>query len=414
MAEEKVGFAFEFGLKGDKEVKKGVEDIVRLLSNSGNAVQALGGLGKLVETAGGLAGPIGTAAVVMYELAMHSYEAGENLRKIRQDMVRLDRVPSGALSDSELSANTGEVVVHFQKLGLEAGNQFTTSFMTRLKNDWQGELATNWDIQAFIGNMFGANIPSYEATSPEAQDVLNRVSTNQKVETERIAQERRTSRAYKQAELTSASGISDIFSRKYGYLPESYLGQKGIRGLREGRASGELTAATNQVNFDEKRYLTLTGRDFLSQKQIGAGAPLQNIPGTTIPDLAGRQKDVYELESKIGGELSQQVEANQEILNLKLEQRNADRDWVRNQNYGMWRTLGLGGVGFHDAPHARGMGLNRISEALGGHHGRVSSAGLINHDYWASATHNGMKVQTETLQEINKRIAKIGTPTIQN
>ena len=42
MAEEKVGFGFEFGIKGDKEVKKTLEDIFRLMGSAGNAANFLG------------------------------------------------------------------------------------------------------------------------------------------------------------------------------------------------------------------------------------------------------------------------------------------------------------------------------------------------------------------------------------
>lgn len=350
MAEEKVGFGFEFGIKGDKEVKRGLEDIIRLMGTAGNATSALTGIlskaGGLLEF-GSAAGAIGLAATAMGIFAYKSAEAGENLRRTRFEIDRLSKMPALALTDSDLSSNESAIVEQFKNLGLEAGNTFNLSLLDRLKNFGRGAYAVNWDIQAAVANLFGANMPSYEQTSPEAQDAKNRISEDQKVSTDRINMATQTQQSLAAIRRRAALDTQQLSSLNYGarpgqpgtgIMPESFAGRAIQRDIRRSSDTQSDAVIQKQVTFDQQQLSNLRN------------APLPTIPGTNpadnLKDMAKRAGDIQSLEGKINDELSKQLDIRQDMLELNLQERQIARDFIKGQNYGSWRAVGGGGVAY--------------------------------------------------------------------
>lgn len=433
MAEEKVSFGFEFGVKGDKEVRKGLEDIFQAMGNAKNAATGLASAlarGAGLLELGAAAGPIGVAAAAIGVFSYKAQEAGENLRRLRQDMVRLDRVPSSALTDSELGENDSALVEHFKDLGIETGNRFNETLLTKLQNFGKGAYAVNWDFQASIANLFGADIKSYESTSPEAQAYQNRLAENQKTETDRTVQRGSTQQDLFAIRREAAQNIDDVYNRLYmtrtvmtpqgqggargtingngafqvGVLPESYEGQKRLRDIQLEVANKSKDVIERQSQFDANQLRNLRK------------APLQNLPGTTIPDVAGRQKSIVELEAKLNDELEKQLNLRQDVNELNKTGRDADRAYASAQHYGPLRALGLGGRGRGDTVTAAGFGLNSASLALGGHRGRITgdhvSDGLSGN---LLPKHSALLMeQIDVLKNINKGVSDATTPTLKN
>lgn len=347
MPEEKVGFGFEFGIKGDKEVKRGLEDIIRLMGSAGNAASGIAGVlsraGGLLEF-GKMSGVIALAATAMATFAYKSAEAGENLRKTRYQIDLLSKVPVGALTDSDLAGNESAIIAQFANLGLEAGNTFNLSFADRLNNFGRGAYAVNWDVQASIANLFGLKIPSAEQLSPEAVDARNRVSQDNKIATDRINQAEHTQQALAAIRRKTAADLRELYSLNYGarpgdvgggVMPESFVGRQRQMDIQ--RASNTLSTEASQKQSD-----------FLKQQlQALVNAPIPLIPGTrpedNMLDTAKRAQDKKNLEAEITAEMDKQNQFAQSTLEIDLQQRQIQREFVAAQNYGSWRAVGGGG-----------------------------------------------------------------------
>lgn len=347
MAEEKVGFGFEFGIKGEKEVKRGLEDILRLLSTSGNAAQALGGIlgkaGSLIDL-GKAAVPIGLAAAAMGVFSYKSAEAGENLRKVRYQMDLLSKVPIVGMNASDLAANQSALLDQYSRLGLEAGNTFQMSFMDRLKNFGQGAYAINWDIQASIANMFGAHMQSYEQGSPEAQRIQNQVMEEEKRLTTLTTNAERYQQTMAAIRRKTAADTIDLYSLNYmakpgqpgsGVMPESFAGrQRQMDIQRQSSQWTQQASATRSAQLEQGL-----------KNLINSLPPL--LPGTDPKlqefDLNKRATDRMNLEAQITAEKDKQQAAAQNILEIDLQQRQVQREFMAAQNYGSWRSVGGGG-----------------------------------------------------------------------
>lgn len=347
MAEEKVGFGFEFGVKGDKEVKRGLEDIIRLMAGAGNATSAVAsilGRGAGLFELGKMAGPLGLAATAMAAFAYKSAEAGENLRKTRYQLELLSRVPVSALTDSDLAGNESAVVEQFRNLGLEAGNTFQLSFMDRLMNFGGGAAAVTWDVGASLVNLLGGYVKSYEQSSQQAKDAIAQVRMDQEVGTQRINVATQTQQALAAIHRKTAKDIAELYSMNFlsrpgqpgiGVMPESFVGmirQREIRGNADRNTGATLQ---KQIDFDNQQLSNLRN------------APVPIVPGSSpadqLQDTAKRASDIQSLEAKINDELSKQLDSRQDILELEMQQRQQARDFIKSQDYGSWRSVGGGG-----------------------------------------------------------------------
>lgn len=350
MGQEKVGFGFEFGIKGDKEVKRGLEDIIRLMGSAGNATSALTGIlgkaGGLLEF-GKAATPIGLMATAMAIFAYKSAEAGENLRRTRFEIERLSRTPAMAMTDSDLASNQSAIIEQFRNLGLEAGNTFTLSFADRFKNGMQGASAITYDAYASVANLFGAKLPSYEQSSDEANDARNRVSVDDKVLTDRIVSAERYQQQMAAIRRKTNQSNIELYSLNYGarpgqpgtgIMPESFGGRAIQRDIQRQQDSWTIDASKERADVLKKQMRSL----------IDSPVPL--YPGTARDDAlannAKRAADRKQDEADITAELEKQQAATQDILELNLQERQIARDFIKGQNYGSWRAVGGGGVAY--------------------------------------------------------------------
>lgn len=435
MAEEKIGFDFQFGLKGDKEVKKGIEDIIRLM---GSAPNAAAGLASILGRAGGLlelgaaAAPIGLAAAAMGAFAYKSVEAGEALRQVRADLNRLDHMSVGALSEGDLRERSSAIAGQYKVLGLEAGNTFATSFWERFGNFKHGAHAVAFDAAASIANLFGAHIGSYESMSPEAQKTKREFAESQGQRSKLIGedssynqvlgasaleamrqQEKLTGRRFTGDPRDDAAPARQFGNDRFGLptfggiLPDSYKGQIRAREIR-------LAQLQDNKATQEDRERTL--RDRLDEVRKSA-APY--FGDTKDLDLPAKEARIAEITDQINEAkkltLSTQLAINDELT----AQRSLEVERVRNQNWGERRRLGLGGTSPFDSKLNRkslGIGLGR--DILGDFHSGASSrvpdwmggGGLQALDVLHSLKHT-----IETGNEANVQATlKTGTPTIRN
>jgi hypothetical protein len=439
MAEEKVGFGFEFGIKGDKEVKKTLVDLFQTMSSGGNAVEksalGIGKLAGLVEL-GKWATPVAAAAAALFEFGKSSLAAGDSLRLLRTQLTHLQKVDVTALSDSDLASNMTGLEGQWAQLGLDAGNAFQLSFSERFGKGFKAKLV---DYTALFSNLFlGTKIPSYESTSPEAERNLSQFYLDQSTSIKRTRNLQDYTTSNNNADISQLAGINEVLGRNYippdemnkwldskpnvpgamgpkqlaawmktlpsGVLPESYQGQQRIRELSEQSDTEKGTAIAPRLAFLLKNLAATQAAG--PQYAPGSNSIVDRAKYTA--DIAAGTKEIQEL-------TKQQVVLENDKLSIKMEQRQADREFVRNQNYGHYRELGLGGRGMFDSPRAAGHGMNAISEAIMGNRNRVSGdlfgvGGINSHN----ALGGIMLKQVDALGDINKNIGKLGIPTIRN